>query len=58
VCRRSYVHPAVVEAFQEGGLPRALDGPRRGGTALSRAEQAVLALLRTAPPGVRPNASN
>ncbi len=37
VCRRSYIHPAVIEGYLEGGLPRVPE---------SRLEQGVLAFLR------------
>ena len=48
ICRRCYVHPAVVEAYLTGTLPRALGSKRTGDVAhggLSRDERAVLALL-------------
>jgi DNA topoisomerase-1 len=45
VCRKCYVHPCVLEAFEKGTLKlRARTGRR--GTDLSPAERAVLALLR------------
>jgi DNA topoisomerase I len=47
ICRKSYVHPAVVEAYLEGAV---IPAPRKGvvGSArgLSPEERAVLALLR------------
>jgi DNA topoisomerase-1 len=52
VCRRSYIHPAVLEAFQEGDTIPLSTGPRRVSAASSasllpaHAEAAVLALLR------------
>src|SRR2546428_913533 len=48
ICRRCYVHPAVVEAYLTGTLPRALGSKRAGDVphgGLSRDERAVLALL-------------
>jgi DNA topoisomerase-1 len=50
VCRRCYVHPAVIEAFTEGALPAALsraDRMKRDGS-LSRHEAAVARLLARA----------
>lgn len=44
VCRRSYVHPGVVEAFGTGALHDAWRRSRRG-TRSSRAERAALRLL-------------
>jgi DNA topoisomerase-1 len=49
VCRKSYVHPAVLDAYVEGSLVKAMAlrgrrSPRSG--ALSEAEAAVLALLQ------------
>jgi DNA topoisomerase-1 len=41
VCRKSYVHPRVVEAFADGALPRG-----KAGRWLSAAESRVLGLLR------------
>jgi DNA topoisomerase-1 len=47
ICRKSYIHPAVLAAYVEGrlhaGLERARQRPRRDG--LSAAENAVLAFL-------------
>ena len=54
ICRKSYVHPAVVESYLEGGLKRGLHARSRGprlGTALRRlrpSEAAVLRLLARA----------
>jgi DNA topoisomerase I len=49
VCRRAYVHPAVIETYMEGGLEAALGAtPAPPGTRLSLDEAAVLALLRRA----------
>jgi len=50
VCRRSYIHPAVLDGYLAGSLSRSL-GPlarRGGGGGLSTHEQAVLGML--APP--------
>jgi DNA topoisomerase I len=44
VCRRCYIHPAVIAAFEEGGMT--LRMPRKGRKGLSRQELAVLGLLR------------
>jgi DNA topoisomerase-1 len=44
VCRRSYVHPSVIEAFPDGDVHRAWRSSRRG-TRTSRAERALLRLL-------------
>lgn len=53
ICRKSYVHPAVLDAFAAGRLRLALDGPAEPGsradalaTGLSVSERAVLAFLR------------
>ena len=48
VCRRSYIHPVVVESYLDGGLPRPPRSfsARSGG--LSPLEQTALALLRRA----------
>ncbi|MGH2377285.1 MAG: DNA topoisomerase IB [Candidatus Limnocylindria bacterium] len=45
VCKRSYVHPAVVEAYESGALRRAVGLARRGRGGLDAAERAVLRLL-------------
>lgn len=53
VCRKSYVHPAVVIAYAEGRLRRAAHGAKAklpGGSRLRREEIAVLALLETRKP--------
>jgi DNA topoisomerase-1 len=52
VCRKYYVNPLVLDAFQEGELRRRLGLARRGGppATLERAEQALLAFLRSAAP--------
>lgn len=48
VCRKSYVHPAVVEAYLDG---RTIDGVvQRAEGRLAPEEQATLALLRSAQP--------
>jgi DNA topoisomerase-1 len=49
VCRRCYVHPAVIGAYLDGSLPRALHAgrrPRPRVAGLSSFEAAVLALLQ------------
>jgi len=47
VCRRSYVHPAVIDTFLEGGLESALAiAIAKRPTRLSADEAAVLSLLR------------
>jgi DNA topoisomerase-1 len=51
VCRKCYVHPAVVEAYLDGSLTEAMAGPKRkNGTAtpdgLREEEVAVLAFLQ------------
>jgi DNA topoisomerase-1 len=50
VCRRCYVHPAVIEAFVDGGIPAALARPDRTkrGAGLSTHEAAVARLLAKA----------
>lgn len=50
VCRRSYIHPAVIAAYNEGTLARRLRGrPRRASrTGLSTTEKAVVWLLKRA----------
>jgi len=53
VCRRCYVHPAVIEAFMEGEMPAALaraDRVKRDG-GLSSHEAAVARLLSRAARG-------
>lgn len=47
ICRKCYVHPAVIEAFAAGGLAL---GPARGRAFLRREEAAVLAFLRRKKP--------
>jgi DNA topoisomerase IB len=44
VCRKCYVHPAVIETYLAGGL--ALDAEARATRGLRREEVAVLAFLR------------
>ncbi len=49
VCRRCYVHPAVIDAYLDGSLLPALEdggSDRSGGRGLRAEEAAVLALLR------------
>ena len=50
VCRKYYVHPAVIETYQAGTLHDALrnGGPPSAGSALSPEEQALVRLLRHA----------
>jgi DNA topoisomerase-1 len=52
ICRRCYVHPAVIDAFTRGQLAEQLGPPRRGrgsdGSGLPREEAAVLRLLEVA----------
>jgi DNA topoisomerase-1 len=50
VCRKYYVHPAVIETYQAGTLHDALrnGGPPPSGSGLSPEEQAVVRLLRHA----------
>jgi DNA topoisomerase-1 len=52
VCRKCYVHPAVVEAWMEGVTIRALRAPRGASPALTAEENAVLALLHKRLAGV------
>jgi len=46
VCRRSYVHPAVIDEYMEGTLHIAVNGNGHSGGALRADETAVVALLR------------
>jgi DNA topoisomerase-1 len=47
VCRGSYVHPVVIDAYLDGTLPDRWDaGPRRGSRRLIAEERRLLALLR------------
>lgn len=48
VCRKCYIHPAVLEAYLDGSISNAVVQSRRGPRAdvLSQAEVAVLALLK------------
>lgn len=51
VCRKSYIHPAVIDAYVDGTLSSVcqrywVSRPRRGRTGLSTDEAAVVALLR------------
>jgi DNA topoisomerase-1 len=50
VCRRCYIHPAVIAAFEEGRM--ALRVPRKGRQGLSPDELAVMGFLRKAKRGV------
>ena len=47
VCRQSYVHPSVLDAFREGDLHDAWQRSRSSGR-LNRADHALLRLLREA----------
>ena len=44
VCRQSYVHPVVLDAFRDGGLQEAWQGSRAAG-GLTRADRTVLKVL-------------
>lgn len=46
VCRRSYVHPAVIDGYLEGTLPVTAGGDAHGAGGLRVDETAVVALLR------------
>ena len=48
VARRSYIHPAVIEAYEDGAWPgrRRLTGDTLGRSGLSRTERAVIDLIR------------
>jgi DNA topoisomerase-1 len=49
ICRRAYIHPAVIEMYMEGSLENVLDGGRSSeGRKLKAEEAAVLALLKRA----------
>ena len=52
ICRKYYIHPVVFEAFEAGILARVFEEATQtdddGGGSLSRAERAVLSLLRPA----------
>jgi DNA topoisomerase-1 len=58
VCRRCYVHPAVIDAFLEGETievsPALVDKPNRRGHRLSRTESALIRLLQRRLAGKRP----
>jgi DNA topoisomerase-1 len=48
VCRRSYVHPAVVDRYEQGSLPRIWSaGPTRAARGLDTDERRLLHLLGT-----------
>jgi DNA topoisomerase IB len=47
VCRRSYIHPAVIEAHKEGTLAAIMRRPRSVVPGLRPVEVAVLRLLAT-----------
>src|SRR5262249_48224307 len=61
VCRSSYVHPPILDAYVDGALPARLEGPldAADASALSSAERAVLTFLRATerPAGVSPRSS-
>ena len=58
VCRKCYVHPVVLETFRRGApLGVAAARARDGGTRLSAAERAVLALLARQPADVERRAA-
>ena len=46
VCRKSYIHPAVLEAFADGTLPHIAARGRRSQTGLSTAERKLLQFLK------------
>jgi DNA topoisomerase-1 len=46
VCRKSYVHPAVIDAYLDGSITRRAGRGMRAVGKLTQAETAVLALLR------------
>ena len=50
VCRKCYVHPAIIDTYEAGGLPAALRRPERSskGLGLSTHETAVAAMLTRA----------
>jgi DNA topoisomerase-1 len=48
VCRRSYIHPVVVESFMAGDLAKQWNNARPSGRGLLEAERRMLALLRRA----------
>ncbi len=48
VCRASYVHPAIIEAYADGSLPELWQsGPARPTSTMSRSERRTLHVLRT-----------
>lgn len=50
VCRKSYIHPRVFEAFRKGDFLKTLVVSGRTGRGLSRAEKLTLALLKESRP--------
>ncbi len=46
VCRKSYIHPVVIDGYGKGALGRQTATLKRGRTGLSPGEQAVLKLLK------------
>ena len=59
VCRRSYIHPVVIETYVSGGLEAACRSPRRSVRGLRPDEVPVVALLErhSSPPERRPRAA-
>jgi len=53
VCRKCYIHPAILDAYFEGRTIAPRRGRSRSPHALSRAESAVVALLRARLPSAR-----
>lgn len=54
ICRKCYVHPAVIEAYQDGSLQRAFSAPgrplaRNGGYDLDPEERATLKVIKARP---------
>ena len=58
VCRTSYIHPKVVDAYLNGSLPRKwATGPSRDARGLLAAERKLLALLRPGNNGIKARAA-
>jgi DNA topoisomerase-1 len=53
VCRRSYVHPAVIDAFRSGSLAEAWQKPAPRVAGLMPEERRLLALLERGPTSKR-----
>jgi DNA topoisomerase I len=50
VCRRSYIHPAVINSYIDGSFQDAWrSASARGSAALERDERRLLSVLRTLP---------